>query len=72
MDVESGVILISNDKSLLDTDVICGFLSRSYWASNRPKETILRSIERSICFGAYLADRQIGQSMKTINIYLGF
>lgn len=53
-------IIISTDKSLLDLDAVCGFLSRSYWAQNRPRETILRSVENSMCFGAYIGEKQVG------------
>ncbi len=53
--------LISADKSKLDIDFIHAYLSgESYWAKGRSKEDVLRSIENSICFGAYLPDgRQI-------------
>ncbi|WP_219838167.1 GNAT family N-acetyltransferase [Paenibacillus sp. R14(2021)] len=52
--------LISDDKALLKIDAICGFLSRSYWANQRPVETILKSIANSECFGIYDGDRQVG------------
>jgi GNAT superfamily N-acetyltransferase len=51
---------VSTDPARLDLDVIHGYLSRSYWASGRPREVIARSIEHSLCFGVYLADEQIG------------
>lgn len=53
-------ILISTDKSLLNTDVIYKFLSGSYWAKGRPLEVIRKSIENSLCFGVYLDKKQIG------------
>ena len=53
-------IEISTDKSLLDFDVIYGFLSESYWAKGRPLEIIKKSIENSLCFGVYLKGKQIG------------
>ncbi len=54
--------LISTDKSLLDLDAVCGFLERSYWAAQRPRDVISRSIEKSLNFGLYRpADRrQVG------------
>jgi hypothetical protein len=52
--------LISNDKELLSLDKIHGFLSRSYWAGNRPVETIKKSIEHSDCFGIYLNGEKVG------------
>ena len=42
---------ISTDPVLLDLDTIHRFISRSYWAAGRTKETIKRSIEQSLCFG---------------------
>jgi len=32
----------------------------SYWAQGRPRELMQRSFDNSICFGAYLEDRQVG------------
>jgi GNAT superfamily N-acetyltransferase len=52
--------LISTNKTLLDIDVIHGFLQSSYWASNRSKEKTIRAIENSICFGIYHQQKQIG------------
>ena len=52
--------LISDDKSLLDVDTVCQFLSRSYWASARSRETIELSIGNSMCVGVYHRGRQVG------------
>jgi GNAT superfamily N-acetyltransferase len=54
--------LISTDPSLLDLDAVRGFLQRSYWAADRPLETVRRSIEHSLNFGLYRASdrRQVG------------
>ena len=52
---------ISTDKSRLDTEMIHRFLSQeAYWAHNIPREVVERSIENSICFGAFDGDRQVG------------
>ncbi len=52
---------ISTDKSRLDVAMIHRYLSEeSYWAKNIPRDLVDRSIEHSICFGAYDGDRQIG------------
>ena len=53
-------IIISTDKSLLDINVIFGFLSRSYWANGRSVQAVHKSIENSICFGVYINKNQIG------------
>jgi len=53
--------LISTDKARLDRTLIHNFLSeQSYWAKGIPLETVNRAIDHSLCFGAYLAGRQIG------------
>ncbi|TAE21642.1 MAG: N-acetyltransferase [Cytophagales bacterium] len=52
---------ISTDKTKLDIDLIHQFLSQeAYWSLNIPKETILRSIEHSLCFGVYGGEQQVG------------
>jgi GNAT superfamily N-acetyltransferase len=52
---------ISTEKSRLDTGMIHRFLSEeSYWAKNIPRDLVERSIEHSLCFGAFEGDRQIG------------
>ena len=55
-----GEYVVSNDRSRLDLDVIHGFLSRSYWAKDRPRERVALSIARSLPFGLYHGARQIG------------
>ena len=48
-----GDYVISTDPSLLDLNAVHRFLQRSYWASERPLETIKRSVEGSLNFGLY-------------------
>lgn len=55
-----GDFLISTDKSRLDIDAVHDYLVRSYWAEGIPRETVVRSIAGSLCFGIYQANRQIG------------
>jgi GNAT superfamily N-acetyltransferase len=57
-----GNYVISTDPSLLDLDAVHGFLQRSYWAAERPLETVKRSVEGSLNFGLYQAKdrRQVG------------
>ena len=51
--------LISTDKKKLDIDCIYDFLSESYWAKGRPREVVTRSLENSLCFGVYDAEKDI-------------
>jgi len=54
-------ITISTDTSLLDVTLIHRYLSEeSYWATGIPRDVVERSIENSLCFGAYDDGRQIG------------
>jgi GNAT superfamily N-acetyltransferase len=52
--------LISTDASMLDLEVVHGYLSKSYWAAGVPEDVVRRSIENSLCFGVYRGDEQAG------------
>jgi GNAT superfamily N-acetyltransferase len=60
MEATRGEYRISTDKTLLSLDAIHAFLSRSYWAPDRTREVIARSVENSLCYGLYHRGRQIG------------
>jgi GNAT superfamily N-acetyltransferase len=51
---------ISTDQSRLDHDLIYDFLRSSYWAQNIPRAVVERSIQYSLCFGAFCGGRQVG------------
>jgi GNAT superfamily N-acetyltransferase len=52
---------ISNDRARMDVDVIHRYLSEeSYWAKGIPREVVERSIEHSLCFGAFDNGAQVG------------
>ena len=54
-------IIFSTDKSKLEVSLIIDFLHKhSYWAKEVPEETILKSIENSLCIGMYLDEKMIG------------
>ena len=52
--------LISDDKTLIQPEIVFELLSKSYWAGERSLETIKKSIENSLCFGVYHAGKQVG------------
>ena len=60
MNFETEGFSISTDKSKLEPEMICDFLSSAYWSNQRPREAILKSLEHSLCFGLYFSDKQIG------------
>jgi GNAT superfamily N-acetyltransferase len=45
--------VVSTDRTRLDINVIHGFLTTCYWAKGIPRETVVRSLEHSLCFGVY-------------------
>jgi len=52
---------ISTDKSLLDFNMIFGYLNgESYWSKGIPAEKVRTSIENSLCFGIYRDGKQVG------------
>ena len=54
-------IAISTDRARMDVALIHRYLSEeSYWAQGIPREIVERSIEHSLCFGAFDGDAQIG------------
>ncbi len=48
-----GEFLISTDRARIDLNVVHGFLTNCYWAKGIPRDVVARSIENSLCFGAY-------------------
>ncbi len=44
---------ISTQTEEMDVDVIYGFISQSYWATDIPKEVMVKAIENSLCFGVF-------------------
>ncbi len=55
-----GSYTISTDPNALDIDVVERFLKSSYWAPNRSRSKIERSIRTSVVFGLFEAERQVG------------
>jgi len=61
MEWKFGNYLVSTDKSRLSLDTVSDYLiNRTYWAKNRTREQIEKSISNSMCFGVYDGERQIG------------
>lgn len=55
-----GGYTISTDPQRLDLDAIHGFLVRSYWAEEIPRDVMERSIAHSLPFGLYEDGAQVG------------
>ena len=67
-------LLFSNDKQLLQVDVIHNYLTtESYWAQGIPLEIVKDSIEGSVCFGVYKHKKQIAYArIVTDNATFGY
>lgn len=44
----------------MDVSMVQKFLAKSYWSKGISKSQVSRSMENSLCFGIFLADRQVG------------
>jgi len=51
---------LTSDPSKIDTSVVYTLLSTSYWAKNRSRTLIDKSIQNSLCFSIFDKDKQIG------------
>lgn len=52
---------IDDDRARLDLDAVHGYLKTSYWSPGIPRETVVRAVASSWCFGLYGPDGpQIG------------
>lgn len=53
--------LISDDPARIDAVAVHAYLTRCYWAEGIPFEIVRRSLQNSLCLGAYEAGgRQVG------------
>lgn len=53
--------VVSTDPRRLDIEMIHRFLcEESYWARGIPRRLVEKCIRHSLCFGAYLGERQVG------------
>ncbi len=59
-EVTRGDYIVSADRTRLDIDTIHAFLTRSYWAEGISHESVTAAIERSLAFGLYHHDTQVG------------
>ena len=41
-------------------EYVFNLIHQTYWAKYRPKETIRRTLEHSLCFGVFCGENQIG------------
>lgn len=53
MERRVGPYVLSDDRTRIQIPVVCELVQGSYWGSARSRETIERSLEHSLCYGAY-------------------
>ena len=51
---------VSSDRKHVDIDVLHEMLSSSYWAKDRCREDIEKSVTNSLCFSLFKMEEQIG------------
>jgi GNAT superfamily N-acetyltransferase len=51
---------ISTNARRFDLALIHDFLRSSYWAQGIPRDVVERAVENSLCFGAFIQERQVG------------
>jgi GNAT superfamily N-acetyltransferase len=61
LEIERGGFLVSTDRNRLDLDAIERLLRSSYWAAERSRDVIARSLRNSRCYGVY--DMQNGHQV---------
>ncbi|HWN95789.1 MAG TPA: GNAT family N-acetyltransferase [Methylomirabilota bacterium] len=60
MEWTRGEYVCSDDKLRLDLDFIYQQLQATYWAANRSRELIEKSVQHSVCFGLFHRGQQVG------------
>ena len=60
MEWKRGDYTLSDDKARLDLDFVCRELQATYWAADRSRDLIEKSIRHSIAFGLFYGQQQVG------------
>jgi GNAT superfamily N-acetyltransferase len=60
IEIRRGEVVISTDRSLIDPDAALALLRATHWGSGMSRETLIRAIANSVCFGVYEGGQLIG------------
>ena len=60
MDWERGDFLITSDQNRVDIDALHAMLSQTYWAKDRSRDAVAKSVENSLSFSVFKGDEQVG------------
>ena len=60
MEWEKGDYVITDDQSQVDIDFIHSSLNTTYWAENRSREVVEKSLKNSVLLSLFQGEKQIG------------
>ena len=60
MEVRRGQLTVTTDRARIDVDAAYTLLLPTFWSATLERDTLVRSMEHSICFGLFDGDRLIG------------
>src|SRR5512141_2307597 len=60
MEISFGELEISDDLERIAVDRVKELLHESYWAAERSREVIERSLRSSLCLGVYEGEKMVG------------
>jgi GNAT superfamily N-acetyltransferase len=60
IEIRRGQVVISTDRALIDPDAALALLRATHWGSGMSRETLIRAIANSVCFGVYEGRQLIG------------
>ncbi len=60
MERREGEFFFTDDKTRVDLDSVVALLRQTHWAKNRNRDTIIQTIQTSLCFSVHFNDQQIG------------
>jgi GNAT superfamily N-acetyltransferase len=59
-EVRRGDIVVSTDRGRIDPDTALLLLQNTHWGGNLTRETLIRAMANSVCFGVYRQGQLIG------------
>lgn len=60
IEIRRGEIIISTDRARIDADAALALLRTTHWGAEMSRETLIRAIRNSICFGVYQGPALVG------------
>jgi GNAT superfamily N-acetyltransferase len=60
MEWRQGDYWITDDKARMDLELVCFLLGSSYWAADRSREIVQKSVQQSFCFSLFHDSQQVG------------